>query len=64
MCMTKFFADSSCPGILFPFSHQYTVCRLIGIIDQFGSPVAFWKCSSIDHAYLYGISITHGILLE
>ena len=46
------------PGILFPVvvvNIQYVIRYL------FGNPIAFWKCSSIDHAYLYGISITHGI---
>ena len=53
-----------CPGTIYPVSHAYSkVCgRVIGY--QYGSPDAFATAgirgSTINQAYLDGISITHG----
>ena len=62
---TTGFQVGSCPGTLYPVPDQYSkVCgRIIGY--QFGSPDSFGRDahnprSTIDEAYLDGISVTHG----
>ena len=65
MCARPTSTSGSCPSTLYPVSHQYRkVCgRVIGY--QLGSPAAFHYSyqnpdTTIDEAYLDGISITRG----